>query len=64
MDSVKKPHTSAEVKNRYNKKAYDQIGLVVKKGQKEIIKARASALGMSVNEYINSLIRADLETNS
>ena len=63
-ENVKKPHTSAAVKNRYNKKAYDHIGLIVKKGEKDVIKARAAALGVSVNEYINSLIKADMERDS
>ncbi len=63
MDTTqqKKPHTSAEVKNRYNSKAYDRIGIVVKKGEKDIIKQRAASQGMSVNEYITGLIRADME---
>ena len=33
--------TSAEVKNRYRDKAYDQINIIVPKGEKEIIKSHA-----------------------
>lgn len=48
--------TSAEAKNRYNKKAYDRIELVVPKGQKEVIKAHAESQGESLNGFINRLI--------
>ena len=46
--------------NEFMKEKYDRIGLMVPKGQKEIIKAYAKSKNMSVNEYINSLIRAEL----
>ena len=53
-----KPTTA--VKNRYKAKAYDQIPLRVKKGEKEIIQKRAEKLGKSVNSYITDLIAEDL----
>ena len=52
--------TSSAVKNRYNAKAYDQIPLRVKKGEKEIIQKRAEKLGKSVISYITDLIAEDL----
>ena len=52
--------TSSTVKNRYNAKAYDQIPLRVKKGQKELIQKHAEQLGKSVNGYIVDLIEADM----
>lgn len=52
--------TSAEVKDRYNKKAYDDVRVRVKKGQKEIIQKRAEQLNKSVNGYITDLIEEDL----
>ena len=52
--------TSSAAKNRYNAKAYDQIPLRVKKGQKEIIQKRAEQLDKSVNGYITDLIEDDL----
>lgn len=55
--------TSSAVKNRYNAKAYDQIPLRVKKGEKEIIQKRAEKLGKSVNGYIVDLIEQDLSEN-
>lgn len=56
--------TSTTVKNRYNAKAYDQIPLRVKKGEKEIIQKRAEQLGKSVNGYIVELIEADIEQSN
>lgn len=41
---------------RYNKKAYDRIEIVVKKGRKEKIKAFARSHGKSVNGLINELL--------
>ena len=54
--------TSAAVKNKYNEKAYDRIALIVKKGQKEIIKAQAEKQGLSINAYITKLIEKDIQT--
>lgn len=42
------------------KERYDRIQLVVPKGQREVIKDHAAALGVSVNAYILSLVEADL----
>lgn len=58
--SERKTKISSAVKNRYNAKAYDRITLIVKKGDKDIIKQRAAALGVSVNEYITKMIYSDL----
>lgn len=41
---------------RYNKKAYDVIGVRVKKGQRAQIKAFAQSQGKSVNALINELL--------
>ena len=56
--------TSIKVKERYNKKAYDDIRFRVKKGQKEIIQARADSLGKSVNSYLVDLVEQDLATEA
>ena len=63
MDTVtqRKTRTSAAVKNRYNSKTYDRIEIVVKKGDKDIIKQKATSKGMSVSEYITGLIYTDLD---
>jgi predicted HicB family RNase H-like nuclease len=47
--------------SKYKSKVYDKIELRVRKGNRDIIKARAEKLGMSVNEYLNDLITKDLE---
>ena len=49
--------TSTASKRLYNEKAYDRISLVVKKGRREELKAYAESKGMSINGYINKLIR-------
>lgn len=58
---MSKPQTKAS--NKYNAKAYDRIAVQVKKGQREIIRAYAEAHGMSLNGYINSLIKNDMQSN-
>lgn len=47
--------------NDYIKEKYDRINLMVPMGTKSIIKSWATAEGKSINEYVNSLIAADLE---
>lgn len=59
------PYTKAsgQAVNRYSKKAYDDVRVRVKKGQKEIIQKRAEQLNKSVNGYIVDLIEEDLSNN-
>lgn len=45
---------------RYNDKAYEHINLTIRKGNKDIIKRRATETGQSVNGYINGLISNDI----
>ena len=42
---------------KYDAKTYERINLMVKKGEKEKIRAFAAARGESVNGFINRLIR-------
>lgn len=56
-----KTKTTAQIKNDYAKKAYDDIRLQVKKGQKEIIKAHAEVQGESINGFINRAIAETIE---
>lgn len=46
---------------KYNAKAYDQIKIVVPKGERDKIKAFAEAKGMSLNGYIYDLIAKDMK---
>lgn len=52
--------TSSAVKSRWNAKAYDQIIVRVKKGDKDSIKAFAEQNGESLNGYISRLIEEDM----
>ena len=51
---------SGQAVNRYSKKAYDDVRVRVKKGQKELIQARATELNKSINSYIVDLIEEDI----
>ncbi|MDD6488318.1 MAG: Arc family DNA-binding protein [Clostridia bacterium] len=53
--------SSTTAKNKYNTKSYDQVKLLVKKGQRDIIKAVAEKQGKSVNAYIYNLIENDFK---
>lgn len=64
MDAIKrKTTTSTDVKRRYNEKAYDRVSLTIYKGQRDILQAYTKERGISVNTYIQGLIRADMEGN-
>lgn len=56
-----KTKTTAQIKNDYAKKAYDDVRLQVKKGKKEIIKSHAEARSESVNGFINRAIDETME---
>ena len=56
-----KTKTTAQIKNDYAKKTYDDIRLQVKKGKKEIIKTHAAAQGKSLNGFINDAIDEKME---
>ena len=49
-----------EATARYNKKTYERIDVVVKKGQRQIIKDFAAAQGKSLNRFICDLIEAEM----
>lgn len=50
-----------EYKHNFYKEHYEQICFAVPKGMKDIIKALAAEKGMSVNSYLQHLIRKDQE---
>lgn len=52
---------STRATNKYNKKAYDRISLVVPKGEREKIRKAAEAEGESVNRYVSRAIAARME---
>ena len=55
-----KTKTSTAVKNRYNAKAYDRVGLMLPKGRKADVEAYVIKNGESVNGYVNRLMREDM----
>ena len=59
-----KTKTTAQIKNDYAKKVYDDVRLQVKKGKKDVIKAHAAAQGESVNGFINRAIDETMERDS
>ena len=52
--------TSSAVKRKYNNKAYDSIQVMLPKGSKDIIKARAAELRTSMAGYIKMLVDKDI----
>ena len=46
---------------KYNAANYDRVELRLKKGQKDIIKAHAEAMGESVNGFISRAIDNQIE---
>lgn len=59
-----KTKTTAQIKNDYAKKTYDDVRLQVKKGKKEVIKAHAQAHSESVNGFINRAIDETMERDN
>ena len=50
--------------NDYNKNNYERMGIVVEKGQKDIILNHVKECGYSsFNAYIKDLIKRDMESN-
>ncbi len=53
-----------EATARYNKKAYDRIDLVVKKGQRQIIKDFAATQGKSLNRFILDAVEKEMNSKT
>ena len=49
-----------EATARYNKKSYDRINIIVKKGQRQIIKDYAARQGKSLNRFICDMVEAEV----
>ena len=52
-----------EATARYNKKAYDRINVIVKKGQRQMIKEFAASQGKSLNRFICDAIAEKMNEN-
>lgn len=56
------PASKAQMKatNKYNAVKYDNLRIVIPKGQKEAVDAHAKSKGLSTNGLVNELLRADM----
>lgn len=50
-----------EATMRYNKKAYDRINIIVRKGKRQIIKDFAASQGKSLNRFICDAIEKEMK---
>jgi predicted HicB family RNase H-like nuclease len=57
MPKTQKEFNQVEYQNKFINEKYDRINLTVPKGEKAVIKEKATAAGESVNEYINQAIK-------
>ena len=60
MKNPKYYDSQKEATARYNKKAYDRINIIVKKGQREIIKDFAASQGKSLNRFVLDAVEAEM----
>ena len=60
VTTLKYSDAQKEATARYNKKAYDRIDVVVKKGQRQVIKDFAASQGKSLNRFICDAIEAEM----
>ena len=64
MKNQKYYDSQKEATARYNKKAYDRINIIVKKGQRQIIKDFAASQGKSLNRFILDAVEKEMKLNS
>lgn len=57
---MKNPNAQKEASMRYNKKAYDRINIIVRKGCRQQIKDFAASQGKSLNRFVCDLIEAEM----
>ena len=59
-DPMKYSEAQKEATMRYNKKAYDRINVIVKKGHRQVIKEYAASQGKSLNRFILDAIESEM----
>ena len=66
MEDKKNRNSDAKIaaNNRYVKKAYDRIGLMVKTGEKQVIVDHAKGQGESLNGFINRAIKNQMSADN
>ena len=60
MGTVRKHTTSSKVRDDWNKKNYDRIGISIPKGMRNRIRDHAKRQGMSINQLLNMLLRDEI----
>ena len=60
MDELK-GKSSTKAKNKYNAKAYDNLRIIVKKGEKNIISQHAKNRNESINGFVNRAIEETIQ---
>lgn len=50
-----------EATARYNKKTYERIDIVVKKGQRQILKDYAASQGKSLNRFVLDAVEQEIK---
>lgn len=60
---MKYSEAQKEATARYNKKAYDRINIIVRKGEREAIKAFAASQGKSLNRFVVDCVYAEMRKN-
>ena len=58
--AMKYSDAQREATARYNKKAYDRINIIVRKGQRDIIKQYAAKQGKSLNRFVLEAIEKEM----
>ena len=58
--AMKYSDAQREATARYNKKAYDRINVIVRKGQRDIIKQYAAKQGKSLNRFVLEAIEKEM----
>ena len=61
VEAVKYSDAQKEATARYNKKAYDRINVIVRKGQRQVIKDFAASQGKSLNRFICDAIEYQMQ---
>ena len=51
-----------EATARYNKKTYERIDVVVKKGQRQLLKDYAAKQGKSLNRFIQDAVEKEIQS--
>jgi hypothetical protein len=56
-----KGKSSTKAKNKYNAKAYDNLRIIVKKGEKDVISQHAKTRNESINGFVNRAIEETIQ---